>query len=206
MTDPNSTLVQPCRNYGMTTLGRILERNAVWWPDRDAFVLGDRRQTYRTLYDRSSRLAAALEGIGTLRQDRIGMLSTNSIEYFEFFSAAEIAGFIATPVSFRAAPPEIEYLVSDSGIAVLFFERDYAAVVDGLRPKLGQVRHYVCIGGDAPAWAFDYEALLASGDPQGPVNRATPEDIAHLFYTSGTTGKPKGVPLGQSNQVLSARS
>src|SRR4051794_5402286 len=115
MPEDRAPAVQSCRNFGMSTLGLILQRNAAWWPDRDAFVCGDRRLSYRGLYDRGSRLASALEKIGVVKQDRIGMLSTNSVEYFEVFAAAEIAGFIATPISFRAAPPEIEHLVSDSG-------------------------------------------------------------------------------------------
>lgn len=198
--------VQTCRNYGMDTLGRILRRNAVWWPDRDAFVMGDRRLSYAGLYDRGSRLAAALEKLGARKQDRIGMLSMNSIEYFEFFAAAEIAGFIATPISFRAAAPEIEHLVTDSGTSILFFEKEYAAVIDGLRAKLNGVRHFVCVGAHAPDWALDYETLIAGGSPDGPSFRSEPDDLVYLFYTSGTTGKPKGVPMNQRGQVLSARS
>jgi acyl-CoA synthetase (AMP-forming)/AMP-acid ligase II len=197
---------QVCRNYGLTTLGQILKRNAAWWPDRDAFVLGERRLSYRALYDHGSRLAAALEQLGAVKQDRIGMLSTNSLEYFEFFAAAEIAGFIATPLNFRAAPPEIEYLVSDSGVSVLFFEHDFAATVEGLRPQLSNVRHFICVGGNCPDWALDYATLVEGGDPAGPANRSTPDDIVYLFYTSGTTGKPKGVPLTQRSQTITARS
>lgn len=197
---------QTGRHYGLPTLGAILSRNATWWPDRDAFVLGDKRLTYGSLYFRGSRLAAALEKLGLPKQARIGMLSTNSIEYFEFFSAAEIAGFIAAPFSFRAAPPEIEHLVTDSGTSVLFFECSFTATVDALRPNLPEVAHYICIGGDTPDWAIDYEELVASGDPAGPANRSAPEDFVYLFYTSGTTGKPKGVPLSHRGQVITARA
>jgi acyl-CoA synthetase (AMP-forming)/AMP-acid ligase II len=197
---------QTCRHYGMPTLGAILERNAIWWPQRDAFVLGEKRLSYAALYARGSQLASALEKLGLRRQDRIGMLSANSVEYFEYFAAAEIAGFIAAPFSFRAAPPEIEHLVTDSGTSVLFFETALAATVDGLRDRLPSVHYYVCVGGSAPHWALDYEEFLSTGDLSGPKNRARPDDIAHLFYTSGTTGKPKGVPVSHRGQVISARS
>lgn len=194
------------RNYGMDTLGHILRRNAVWWPDRDAFVMADRRLSYGALYDRGSRLAASLEKLGAIKQDRIGMLSMNSIEYFEFFAAAEIAGFIATPISFRAAAPEIAHLVNDSGTSVLFFEKEYTPMVDGLRASLDGVRLYVCMGGDTPDWALDYEQVIADGSADGPSFRSEPDDLVYLFYTSGTTGRPKGVPMNHRGQVLSARS
>jgi acyl-CoA synthetase (AMP-forming)/AMP-acid ligase II len=200
------TFEQTCRHYGMTTLGAILQRNATWWPERDAFVMGAQRLTYAALYERGSRLAAALEELGVRKQDRIGIVSANSIEYFEFYAAAEIAGFIAAPFSFRAAPPEIEHMVTDSGTCVLFFETSLAPTIDGLRSRLPAVQHYVCVGGQAPDWALDYEELLAGGDPAGPRSRAEPDDFVHLFYTSGTTGKPKGVPLTHRGQVISAHA
>ena len=205
-----TTVPQPCRHLGLPTIGTLLERNALWWPGRDAFVMDERRLSYGALYDRGCRLGSSLEGLGVRHQDRIGILSANSIEYFEVYAAAEISGFIAAPFSFRAAPPEIEHLVTDSGTSVLFFEARFAATVDGLRASLPEVRHYVCIGGTeaggVPDWALDYEILIADGDPAGPVCRSQPEDIAHLFYTSGTTGKPKGVPIRPRGLVISARS
>lgn len=203
---PQTQPQQVCQHHGLRTIGSLLERNARWWPDRDAFVLDDRRLTYADLYSRGSRLAAALEGLGVAGQDRIGIVSPNSCEYFEVYAAAEIAGFIAAPFSFRAAPPELEHMVVDSGTCILFFEASFAATIEGLKPRLPDVRHYVCIGGKAPDWALDYESLVETGNPAGPVRRSEPDDIVHLFYTSGTTGKPKGVPITHRSQVISARS
>ncbi|WP_147158768.1 class I adenylate-forming enzyme family protein [Novosphingobium sediminis] len=194
----------PCRNFGMRTIGEILLRNANWWPERDAFVLGDQRRTYRDLYLRGARLASALEKRGVVRQDRIGMVSTNSIEHFEFFAAADIAGFIAVPLSFRAAPPELEYLVVDSGTSILFFEKTLEHLADSVRQSVKTVRHFVCVGGEAPDWAEDFETFLASGDEEGPVSRSEAGDVAYLYYTSGTTGKPKGVPWSHRAMTICA--
>ena len=187
----------PCRNFAMRTIGEILLRNANWWPERDAFVLGDQRLTYRQLYQRGSRLASALEKRGFVRQDRIGIISTNTLEHFELFTAAEIAGFIAVPLSFRAAPPELQYLAADSGTLIVFFEKAYEHLAAGLRQSAAGIRHFVCVNGEAPDWADAYEDFLSSGDCEGPVMRAEPDDVVYLYYTSGTTGKPKGVPLTQ---------
>ena len=187
------------------TLGQLLERNAIWYPQRDAFILGEERRNYADLYARGSMLASALEKAGIGRQARLGVISQNSIQHHEIFAASDIGTFITAPVSFRAAPPEMEWLINDSGAAVLFFEPEYADIVAGLRDRIPDVRLYVCIGGKAPDWATDYEAFLATGDPDGPRNRSTPDDYSTLFYTSGTTGRPKGVPHRHSGLLIGAR-
>lgn len=189
----------------MKTIGDLLRRNAVTFADRSAFVFGDQRLSHGDLYARSSQLASAIERTGTPRQSRIAILSANNIEYFEIYGACEIGAFIATPVSFRAAGPEVQHILTDSGACVLFFEYGLADLVDRARAALSEITRYVCIGGPAPEWAADYEAFLASGDRTGPRRRSLESDYVYLFYTSGTTGKPKGVPMRHAGQIISAR-
>jgi acyl-CoA synthetase (AMP-forming)/AMP-acid ligase II len=192
------------------TLGQLLERNAWWYPDRDALVMDGERRSYADLYARASMLASALEKTGLPRQARIGVISQNSIQHHEIFAASDIGAFITAPVSFRAAPPEMEWLITDSGASVLFFQPEYADIVAGLRDRIPDVRLYVCIGdatsAPAPDWATDYEAFLATGDSDGPRWRSTPDDYSTLFYTSGTTGRPKGVPHTHRGLITGARA
>ena len=174
------------------TLGDIIRNNAYKFPSETALIHGDLRRDFRTMHDRAARLASALHGLGLRRQDRVSIYAMNCAEFLDVYGAAELAGFIATTVNFRLAPPEIAYIVKDSQPKILIFEAQYADVVDALRPALPFVQHFVCIG-TAPAWALDFETLLQSGSPEGPPIRARADDIMHLIYTSGTTGRPKGV-------------
>ena len=194
----------------MKTVGELIERNAAFYPDHTAFVLDAARLSYGDYARRVRRLASALHTLGLQRQDRIGVLSTNSIEYFEIYGACEWAGFIAALYNFRSAAPEIIHLVRDSAPAVVFFEAPLAPVIEPLLDELKDVAHWVCIaapgsGATAPAWSVRYEDLLASGDPAGPPLRARADDIAYVFYTSGTTGRPKGVPWGHAAALTSAQ-
>jgi acyl-CoA synthetase (AMP-forming)/AMP-acid ligase II len=179
------------------TMGAVHERNAVFFPNTEALVFEDRRLTYGDLFARCNRLAAALHEAGLRRQDRVAIYSGNCSEYFELYLACHIAGFIAAPVNFRFAVPEIAHVLGDSAPKALLFQAGYAEAVDSLRPRFPDLRTYICIGdgaaGGAPSWSIGYEAFLRSAQRSDAPFRARPEDYTHILYTSGTTGRPKGV-------------
>ena len=181
------------------TLGHMIELNERKLRNKTALIWEDRRLTFGKLADRSRRLASALYRQGCRRQERIGLLSHNRIEQCEAYGASELAGFITSTVNFRLAAPEIAYILNDSAARVLIFEDTFTETIAAVRHLLNTVVLFICIG-QAPDWAEDFEAFLASGDPDGPPLRAIEDDIAYLIYTSGTTGKPKGCMLGQREQ------
>jgi acyl-CoA synthetase (AMP-forming)/AMP-acid ligase II len=175
------------------TMGALHERNARYYPGTDALIFGERRLSHGQLYDRACRLASALYDLGLRKQERVGVLSANASEVYELYIASHIAGYIAAPVNCRLAAPEIAYILGDAAPRVLAFESQYAELVGTLRPQLTGIERFLCFGGNAPSWAIDYESALQAGAPAGPPIRSTTDDYAHLLYTSGTTGKPKGV-------------
>ena len=118
--------------------------------------------------ERAKRLASALHAGGVKVQDRIGLLAMNCAEYLEIYGVSEVAPFVLAPVNFRLAAPEILYVLRDSAPTVLFFEKQYEATIAGIRDQLPGIRRYICFGGAAPDWAEDYEAVVASGAPEGP--------------------------------------
>lgn len=172
-----------------------LEHNAKWYGKLPAYIMDHRQITYADLLARGKRLASAFYLAGARHQDRIAILSMNSIEYGEVSAATQWAGFILSTVNFRLAAPEMDFIVNDSAPEIMIFEAQYLALMTQLRPALRSVRKYVCIGGETD-WAENYETFLAGGEADGPPIRAREEDIACLIYTSGTTGRPKGCIWG----------
>lgn len=193
------------RSHVPLTMGTTLEDNAVRFADEPAYIMGQDVVTHGQLLQRARQLASALEGLGLHRQDRVGILAMNCLEYGEVLAAGQWSGLIIATVNFRLAPPEMAYIINDSGPKVLIFEAQYSAIIDQLRPDLHSVETYVCIGNE-PAWALGYESLLAQGSQEGSSFRSREEDIACLIYTSGTTGKPKGCILGQREMREGART
>jgi acyl-CoA synthetase (AMP-forming)/AMP-acid ligase II len=193
----------------MRTVRELIERNARYFPNREAFVCGDRRLTHGGLAQRALRLASGLYELGLRRQDRLAILAMNSLEFFETYAAAEVAGYIAAPINYRLAPAEIAYMLRDSSAKILIFEAQYAAVVEALRTELREVQQYICIDSGAagpPEWALAFEQVVARGSADGPPIVPQPDDYVYLWYTSGTTGKPKGVAWRQWKACESARA
>jgi acyl-CoA synthetase (AMP-forming)/AMP-acid ligase II len=186
-------------------LGDITDNNAILFPEKEGVVDESRRLSFAELADRARRLANALAARGVARGDRVAVIAQNRHEYIEIFSAAEMAGYIAAPVSFRLTAAELTHLLSDCRPAAVCFAQTYEAQVTTALQKLEQVRALICIGG-ATGGAEDYENVLATAAAQPPPTKAQPEDTAFIIYTSGSTGRPKGVMHSHRGQILSALS
>ena len=129
------------------TLADMLDNNAWKYPDETAFVWNDRRVTHAQFHDRVSRLASALRRLGLKRQDRVGILSQNSLEFQEVYGACEISGFICATVNWRLAIPEMVYIINDGSPKVMIFEAAYAETVAAMKDQLKTVEHYICVDG-----------------------------------------------------------
>ena len=185
------------------TLADMLDNNAWKYPDEIAFIWNEERVTHAQFHALASRLANSLVRLGLKRQDRVSILSQNSLAFQVVYAACELSGLICATVNWRLAVPEMIYIVNDGAPRVMIFEAAYAETVAAMRGQLSGVEHYVCIDGHAD-FALDYADLLQAGDAAGSHLRARPDDIAFLIYTSGTTGRPKGVMLTHEGEVAAA--
>ncbi len=185
-----------------------LAGNAKAVPDRTALVLGNQRQSYGELNRRVNRLANGLTKVGVGPEDKIAVLLKNSFEFFEVANAATKLGAVAVPVNYHFKAAEIEYIVNDSDSIVFVYDAEFlkSDVLDPILDKLPKVKLQLCVG-DPPRKATDYEKFLAAhSDAEPDVGERTAMP-ATMVYTSGTTGRPKGVyrkprDLGQAAQLF----
>jgi len=179
-------------------IGHLLTRAARRWPERPAWLQGEQVITFRQAEARVNRLAHALASLGAMPGDRIGMLLPNCYQGLETILAPMKGGMAVVPMNIRLHPDEHAYMLNDSGARILIYGEEFRQHLDTSRARLTTVEQCICVG-DPASDDGHFEALL-EGQPDTPPQVAiAPDDLAWVFYTSGTTGRPKGAMLTQRN-------
>jgi 2-furoate---CoA ligase len=170
-------------------LGRTFLQSVERSPHALAVVDGAQRLTYAEWYERIQRVAAGLSVLGIKRGDHLMVVLQNRIEMATIHWACQFLGAIVTPLNWRAKPDEVEYCATDSAAKAVVYEPVSAEAV-AASPTAARLTRIAVGGADG---TVRYEQLLEHA-PAAPLLVANSEDISLMLYTSGTTGKPKGVP------------
>src|SRR5947209_3691131 len=173
----------------------FLERSAFVYPDKTAVIDGAARRTYPQFLERVERLAAALQARGIREGERVAVLAPNTSMVLEATYAIPRAGGVLCALNTRLAPDEIDYILGHCGASLLLYDYELDPLVSRLASAVPRIR--VAAPGesaDARGGATDYEQLLAEANRAALRARSGSEDdTISINYTSGTTGKPKGV-------------
>ncbi|MEX2147928.1 MAG: AMP-binding protein [Candidatus Rokuibacteriota bacterium] len=181
------------------TLAQLLELAARRRPAAEAVVDGGRRLSYAGLHARALATAEGLRALGVAKGDRVLIALRNRLEHVVAYWALQTMGAVAAPVNFRLAAGEMRYLLDDSGARVALFETSTAAAVQAAADASTRL---VFVGEGPPPGAVSFDELERPGPAAGaPV---TEPDLSLLLYTSGTTGRPKGVPRTHKNHYAGA--
>ena len=182
-------------------IGYLLNNTASKYPERAAIISDEGRWTFKDLNERTNRLAAAMLNAGLKKGDRVAILLYNSSYFVEAYFAAVKIGLVVTPVNFRFTGCEIEYVLNDAQPLLLIYGAEFEKTLRTVRDQLVSVRHFVSPQNSETPLAVDYEDFLAGGKSNiaGAASQVSEDDPCQLMYTSGTSGKPKGVTLTHRN-------
>ncbi len=180
----------------MRTLADPLRRAAAYHGERLALRCGSTQRSFAELVERAKRVGGLLDNLNVKSGERVALWSANSAEYIELYSGVPAAGRLIVPLNTRWAQAELVDTLKDAGASVLLCDRDPGELADAVKTV---VRLDVDISDEATkASQLSYEQLLAEAEPVD-FHNGSPEDLAGLFYTGGTTGRSKGVMLTHRN-------
>src|SRR5471030_2686250 len=174
----------------MLDLGRTFLQSVERSPNTLAIVDGDVKLTYAQWHGTILKVAGGLRELGLARGDRLAVVLQNRWEMATLHWACQFLGVIVTPLNWRAKADELEYCAADANVRAIVFEPVSAEAV--MRAAACQVIPRIAVGG-AEGGTHAFEQLL-EGRPSTQMLHAAAEDFSLMLYTSGTTGRPKGVP------------
>ena len=187
---------------------RFLERSAHVFRERPAVVYGETEYSYSQLWTRVNRLASALRGAGIQKGDRVAFLTPNIPPLLEAHFGVPLAGAILVAINTRLAPDEIAYILDHSGSKLLFVDTELSGLVEPVLGRLETTKRIVNVIDVAEGKALDgpgYEDFLRTGSPE-PLHwlLEDEEEVISINYTSGTTGRPKGVMYTHRGAYMNA--
>jgi fatty-acyl-CoA synthase len=177
-------------------------------PDQEIVYRDLRRFTYRQVRERIGRLASALSKAGVEPGDTVGVLDWDSHRFFEAFFAIPMMGAVLQTVNVRLSPEQIAYTIDHAGASTLLVNDEFVGLLEGLRPQLPKVKRLIVMSDlSAPqtgslSFIGEYESLLAAATPDYDFPDFDENTQATTFYTTGTTGLPKGVYYSHRQLVL----
>lgn len=174
----------------MFDLGRSFLASVERRPQATAIADGALHKSYETWFRDIQSVAHALEGFGLSKGDRLLVIMQNRWQMATLHWACQFAGIIVTPVNWRSTAQDLEFFITDTEARVVAYDESACEAVHGCSSAQSLVR--ITSGQIEDPDAHDFDSLLDNrGDT---ILRATVEDISLMLYTSGTSGKPKGVP------------
>jgi acyl-CoA synthetase (AMP-forming)/AMP-acid ligase II len=188
--------VPPSGTHADLSWCTVLAHHASRTPEQPLAVFGAETVTYAEMAARAAALAGGLQEQGVGAGDVVALLSYNCTEFLETIFAANHLGAIAMPINWRLAAPEVRYVLEHSGARALVCDESLVALAGDATKDMDAALLRVCISGGREGWVPLAE-LRASNVP--PRATAAGDDVHRLMYTSGTTGRPKGVMLTHAN-------
>jgi fatty-acyl-CoA synthase len=189
-------------------LKQLLHTPIIYNPDQEIVYRDTLRYTYKDLYARISRLASALTSMGVKPGDTVAVLDWDSHRYLESFFAIPMIGAVLHTVNIRLSPEQILFTMNHAEDKVVLVHEDFLPIIDAIRPHLKTVETYILLkeGSEKPTTsvplAAEYEEMLTQASDSFDFPEFDENTQATTFYTTGTTGDPKGVYYSHRQLVL----
>jgi len=184
-------ILKELARYNVGTYADIVYRNALLYPEDVAFKCGSESATFSQFNGRVNSLVHALQSLSVRKGEVLGVLSWNCLEYTDVYGAAMKGGYIASPFNARLQSGELDYIINYSEAGTVFVGPELVQTLSELRPRLPKVKNFISFKGSFLDM-IPYDEFLTFYSNDEPNVSVEEEDPVFIFYTSGTTGIPRG--------------
>ena len=197
-------ILKELSRYKIGTYADIINRNALLYPDALAFKYRPEEVSFSEFNGRVNRLIRALHSIGVEKGDVLGVLSWNRLEYVDVYGAAMKGGYIISPFNPRLQADELEYIINYSDTNTLFVGPKLVKTANSLRPRISKVKNLISFAGGSDGM-IPLQDITVTQSSQEPEVQVEEDDPLFIFYTSGTTGIPRGALYTQGRAMDDTR-
>lgn len=186
----------------------LLDSGVALWPDQEIVYADKQRMTYRDLKGRVARLASGLRNLGVQEGDTVAVMDWDTHRYLESYFAVPMMGAVLHTVNVRLSPEQILYTINHAEDDVILVNTEFLPVLEELWERIEPVKKLILLDDTGmPSHTslpinIEYEALLGTGDPSFEFPELSEDTRATTFYTTGTTGLPKGVYFSHRQLVM----
>ena len=179
-------------------IAALFKQTASKLPDKVAIEFEDKRVTFKEIDTNTNKVANAFQSIGILKGDRVAQYMPNSLELVYSLVGNFKNGSIVVPMNINFKEQEIHHILNDSGAKAIITDKERLPIVNHVLDKLPNLKHIILVGGKEEN-TYDFGEITTNASDKEPSTVINDEDYSIIFYTSGTTGKPKGAALNQTN-------
>ena len=175
-------------------LGQVLKVNARKFPNTIALKDKERSFTYPEVNKRVNRLSHSLLSLGLKKGDKVAVFLENCIEIVEVYLATAKTGLVIVPINFRLIDKDVQYIANNSDARAFIVHDEFTSTIDSIKQNLKEIKpeRYIVVGEEREGYK-EYESFIKDASDSEPKIIVEPKDTWVLLYTSGTTGRPKGV-------------
>ncbi len=186
-------------------IASLFKQTAIRLPDKVAIEFEEHRVTFKEIDLQANKAANAFKSVGIAKGDRVAQYLPNSLELVYSLVGNFKNGSIVVPMNINFKEQEVHHILSDSGAKAIVTDMERLPIIKNIIDRLPGLKHIILVDGKENG-AYNFNELLDNADDKEPSAIINDEEHSIIFYTSGTTGKPKGAALNQTNLTSSIKA
>ena len=184
---------------------KLIEKGVMYWGDKTAVIDDNKKFSFRQVNERANRLANGLLDLGYLNKKHIATLMNNRFQFIEIYFAQQKLNSVRITLNTRLSAEELAWQINDSEVDYLIVDAEHLELIESIKKNLKTVKRFIAINCESEGF-MPYEDILSGSSGENPEMKSDEEDLGRIGYTTGTTGRPKGIMTPKRAEIAIMRN